>query len=340
MKNLNLVILVLIFLIRTVNATSQDIQLSSEIDSASSDHSSDLKFCSSDLISNGDFENFDSACSSVHSLTIPCPDPFNFGCIYSWNASHGSPEFSVQDHAAILGSVKTNGYVWGEGISQTINHPLDSGKTYLLIFSCRTGNGSCNDSSYLSVQFTNQHFNAGTCFEMLPGPDFEIPGSPFKAGQVMTSTLVLFQAQHSFDRIWFSHINIRDSVAWLKLFSVHLLKMDNLSASEIVSLFSEYSGRDEFNSEGYYFLSEKRFIAGKTHTLITNPLPKNDIPPVKDIPSIEKIDSMGMPSRKLLDKPFFILLHNILKSDSRSYLLKFYTEGLLFESNRFLIYKE
>jgi len=212
-----------------------------------------FQYISSDLVTNGDFDKYDSACFAVHSAVQPCPDPYNSGCINAWSASHGSPEFSIKENVVVLGSVKTNGYQWGEGIFHVLDHPVDSGETYVLLFDFISEAESCTDKSFLSVQFTNNEFHPGTCFEMLPIPGWEIPGSPFQVQQEQKKIMVIFKALDKFRKIWFYPINESDSVTWIKIRNIHLFNLDDISLRPQL------------------FLSEGTYEGKLTPLFITNP---------------------------------------------------------------------
>jgi len=193
----------------------------------------------SDLILNGDFSIYDSACVSIHSAGHPCPDPIGSGCINSWKASHGSPEFSVNDRLLILGAISTNGYVWGEGTFQNLNQPIDSGESYLLLFTIHLKSEKDIGNSSLSVQFTNQEFYSGTCFEMLPAPGWEIPGSPFTAGYDQRSVVAFFNAGGTFNKIWFSANTESDSVTWIKIGNIHLFNLNDIPVSALQNILDK-----------------------------------------------------------------------------------------------------
>ena len=227
-----------------------------------------------DLISNGDFERCDSICVATHAVLQPCPDPFNSSCIDSWYASHGSPEFSITDHAAIIGSVKSNGYQWGEGIYQTLDQPVDSGMAYLMILNFQGEENSSNGNSTLIVQLTNQQFQPGSCFEMVPIPGSDIFRSPFQAIPDQKNLLIYFVAPGRYNKIWFYHLTESDPVVWLKIRSVHLYRIENNSPLLIQeALMNAEHNRNRKNVQETV-LSESPIITGQTNLLITNPSPE------------------------------------------------------------------
>ena len=228
-----------------------------------------------DLISNGDFQKYDSLCEATHSSAQPCPDPFNNGCIDSWHASHGSPEFSVQDHAARIGAVKSNGYQWGEGIYQTLRHPVDSGKSYMLLFDCQSAEHLNNANSSLTIQLTKEEFDPGTCFEMLPAPGTQIFGSPFQVSLAQKSFIVCFIAPGNFNKIWLDHINESDSVGWIKIRNVHLFKLEDISPLFMLNILNNNGSYWFEGCVPQFFLSERN-LSRQSNLLITNPVPLND----------------------------------------------------------------
>jgi hypothetical protein len=228
---------------------------------------------SNDLISNGDFVSYDSLCVKIHSTLKPCPDAFNSGCVASWYSSHGSPEFCICDRAAVLGAVKSNDYQWGEGIYQTLNHAVDSGKTYLLLFDCQKIDSNINGISHLSFQMTNQHFHAGTCFEMLPAPGSDIFGSPIQITKDQKHIMVYFVSNGSYHRIWFYLITEGDSISWIKISGVHLYKIENDSPQLIHDLLIGVESNQSVENEKQTVVSFSNVITTKTNLLITNPSP-------------------------------------------------------------------
>ena len=178
-----------------------------------------------DLIINGNFNLFDSVCVKEHN-NYTCENPFNAGCIEGWNASHGTPNFFPENPAAIMGVIKSGGRIWGEGIFQTMKSDVEAGKKYLLSFDYE--NYNYKDFEYeLFVQLTNEKFNAGACFEMLPVEGSNIFQQPLKSAVMRTSAHQCFIPDQNYKTIFFFLKTEASSPQWVLIDNISLHQMND-----------------------------------------------------------------------------------------------------------------
>ncbi len=178
-----------------------------------------------DLISNGGFDIFNNGCVAGSNSHL-CPDPVNSGCVCGWRASHGTPSFNPPNLFPIMGAIGVGNAVFGEGIYQNLQTTVLAGRNYLLSFSYQNAYGVGGYSYSLNAQLTNSAFNPGSCFEILPAPDWNIPGTPVPATTVYTTVRKCFTPNADYGVIRFYPTTNSTNSEWVSVDNVSLEVLD------------------------------------------------------------------------------------------------------------------